>query len=211
VSEVEVKPTFVEPLALPDREHLQRVVVVRDDGHLGIDGRSVDGQIEAFPVAGEQEQRTELGERFGPATVTLAAVHEVGIEPQRHVVQEETFPDAPNVDSPFHALERGEGADRIVAIETQITRKVVPRAERDADEGQLAVEGHLGDRGERAVTAGDPQGICIDVTGELGGVVVRAEDPRVDAALARLLEEFLCARRAATRARVDQEQRSASS
>jgi hypothetical protein len=202
--DVEVQAAFVEPLAFADRKQLQRVVVVRDHRDVRVDGCAVDGQIEAFAVPGEQEQRTELGKGLVPAPVALAAVHEVGVEPQRDVVQENALGDASDVDRPLPSLEGVQGADRVVAVETQVAREVVARPERDADERQLALERNFGDRGERAVTARDAERVSVGRAGELGGVVAGAQDPRFDSAFSRRLEELFRARRAGARARVDE-------
>jgi hypothetical protein len=205
-----MKPTLVQSLALTDREQLELVVVVRDDGEVGIDRLPVDGQADAPAVAGQQEQRSQLRERVSPAPVALTFVHEERVEPQRDVVEKEALADSADVDPSLGSGEGVQRAEWIVAVQPEVSREVVTGAERDADERQVALERDLGDCGERAVAAGDAECFRFGVPGELGGIVARLENPCFDPAPARFLREFLRARAGVARARIDQEQSYAS-
>ena len=205
-----MEPPLVEPLPLTEREEVEVVVVVRHDGELGVDRLPVHAEIHAATIAGEQEQRPQLGEDVPPPPVALATMDEEGIEPQRDVVQKESFADAAHVDPALAAAKRVERADWIFPVEAQIAREVVPRAERDADEREVALERRFGDRCKRAVAPRDPQRVGLGRPRELGGVIGGLEDPRVDSPRARLLQEFLRARAPVARARVDVEQSYAS-
>ena len=85
-------------------------------------------------MPGEQDQGSQARKGVSPAAVRLSAVNELGIEPERDVVQEEPVGDSADVDSPLGAVERVESAHGIVTIQPQIAREVVPRPEGDADQ-----------------------------------------------------------------------------
>jgi hypothetical protein len=88
--------------------------------------------------------------------VPLAAVHESGVDAERDVVQEHAAVDAPDVDALLGAVERSQRIERIVGVEPDVAGEVVPRPERHADEGQVALDRDRCDRCERPVSAGDP-------------------------------------------------------
>jgi hypothetical protein len=77
------------------------------------------------------------------------------IRAERRVVQEDTAVDDADVYAPLGAVEGGEGADRVLPVEAHIAREVVSRAKRDGHEGEVALDGQLRDRRQRAVAAGD--------------------------------------------------------
>ena len=100
-------------------------------------------------------QRTRAGERLAAPAVMLAPVDEPGVDAERDVVEEEPVAGLPDVDPPLDraVVEGCERAERIVAVETDISREMVPRAERDADERSVRLERDRGDGCERAVAA----------------------------------------------------------
>lgn len=199
---------LVESLTLAEREQVQLVAVVPDEGDLRAHRLSIDREPDAARVPHEHGQRPQPGECDPPATMVLTPMDEVGVEAQGDVVQEQAVADAADVDAALLTLhERAEGADRVVAVETDVPRKVVPRAERDADEREVALDRHLCDRRERSVAAGDAERVGLGGAGELGRIVgLRMEYVRLDAAAAGLLDKVLRARIVVTRARVDQQE-----
>jgi hypothetical protein len=82
---------------------------------------------------------------------------------------------------------------------------MVPRAERDADERQVAFDRRLREVRQRAVAAGDSDR-ARGAASQLGAIVVLAEDPRLDPTLPRLVGELFRARAFSARARIDEEQ-----
>jgi hypothetical protein len=201
-----VESTLVQALPLADRKQLERVVVVRDHGELGVDRLPVDGQPDAVAIAGQQEERAKLGERVPAPAMTLPLVDEVRVEAERDVVQEEPLADSPDVDPLLRAGERVESAKRVVPVEAQIAREVVSRPERNADERKVAFERDLGDRGERAVAAGDTERVGLaGGSGQGGWIILGSEDPGVDPAARSFVAKLLRARAAAPRAGIDEE------
>jgi hypothetical protein len=138
--------------------------------------------------------------------MAFAVVDELRVEPERDVVQEQALADPADVDPPLHSPECVQRADRIVAVEAEVARKVVSRSEGNADEGDVALDRDFCDCGERPVTTGGAERLRVGVTGELCDVVSRLEDPCLDPADRCLLAELLRARASAARARVDQKQ-----
>jgi hypothetical protein len=139
--------------------------------------------------------------------MVLAAMDEVRVEAERDVVQEDLLPDAADVDPPLLAVdERVEGADRIVPVQAEVAREVVPGPEGDADERKVALDRNGGDRRQRAVAPGHAERIRLRTPGHLGRILtVRLHDVRLYAAAARLLDQVIRARVVVTRARVDQQ------
>jgi flagellar biosynthesis/type III secretory pathway protein FliH len=109
--------------------------------------------------------------------VALALVHEPRVHPERDVVQERTLVDASDVDhSLTAAFVRVERRDRIVAIEAEIPRKVVPRSERHAHERQPALERGFRDGCERTVATGDSQGVRLGARRQLVRILAGLEE-----------------------------------
>ncbi len=122
----------------------------------------------------------------------LAPVHEPRVDPERDVVEEEAVVCAPDVDAPLDAVvERSEGGDRVVAVEPEVAREVIPRPERDADERDVLLDRDLGDGGERPVAAGHPEHVGAGGSRELGQVVPVLEEAHLDAAALRRVAELL--------------------
>jgi hypothetical protein len=135
---------------------------------------------------------------------------ELGVEPKRDVVQKQALADPPDVDPPLGSGEGSQRADWIVAVESEVACEVVSGTERDADEGKVALERDLRDGSQRAVAAGDAERVRVGVPGELGRIVIRPENSCVDSAAARLVGELVRARTLVARARIDEQQRYAS-
>ena len=72
----------------------------------------------------------------------LAPVDEPGVGAERDVVQEDPVVGLADVDAPLDGVvvECGERAERIVAVEPEVAREVVPRAEGDTDERGTGIE-----------------------------------------------------------------------
>ena len=112
--------------------------------------------------------------------MVLAPVHERRVDPERDVVQEAAAADAAHVHAPFLAAEALERAERVVPIEPDVAGEVIPGAERNADEGQIALDRDRGDARHGAVTAGHAEDVDGGPARELGGVLALADDPRLD-------------------------------
>ena len=82
----------------------------------------------------------------------------------------------PDVDRRARALEGIERRERVVAVESEVPREVVPRPERHADERHVALDRHARDRGERAVAARDPERVRVGVPSERLDVLTRLKD-----------------------------------
>src|SRR4029453_17863487 len=80
-------------------------------------------------------------------------VDEARVEAERDVVQEPALACEADVDAALLPVERGERCERVLDVEAEITRKVVPGAEGDADEGPVLVHGNAGDLCERPVSS----------------------------------------------------------
>ena len=100
--EIDVESPLVDAFALPDREHVQLVRVVRDDDHACVCRRPVDRDAEPARLPEQHPQGPQPSER----DVLVLFVNEPRVEPQRDVVQEEPVVDAADVD----AISRPENA-----------------------------------------------------------------------------------------------------
>ena len=74
--DVDVQRAFVEPLALAERERIERVVVVREDHDPGVDVAAVDRHAEAARTAQEQGEGLQTRERIA----ALAPVDEPRVQ-----------------------------------------------------------------------------------------------------------------------------------
>jgi hypothetical protein len=136
-------------------------------------------------------------------------VDEARVEPQRDVVEKEALADRAHVDPPLAALEGVEGSDRVVPLDAEISGEVVPCPERNADERKVALESDRRDGSERAVSTGHSQGFRSGLgrpAGNLGRVVVLAEDVDVDPKTTSFLGELFRRGLLVSRPRVDQEE-----
>ena len=116
-------------------------------------------------------------------------MNEPRVETDRDVVQKEPPVRATDVDPSLVAAECGQRADRIAALEPEITREVILRPERNADERQVALQCDLGHRGERSVATGDSE--RLDPLGhDLGGLLARPQDVGLDLPFPRGMREL---------------------
>jgi hypothetical protein len=136
--------------------------------------------------------------------MVLSLVDELGVRSDRDVVEEEPFAYLPDVDPSLHTLEGRESADRIVAVETEVAREVVPSAERDADERHVALECQLGDGRQRSVAPGDAQRGRARPR-ERRRIVAGAEDSGFDSSAPCFVFELFDIRASPARMRIDQE------
>ena len=188
---------LVDSLAFAEREQVEAVVVVRDEDEPRTHGLAVDREpLPAAPVLHGQRERTQAGECFAAAAAVLAPVDEPRVEAERDVVQEEPVADPRHVDPSLFPVEGRERADRIAAVEAEVPGEVVAGPERDADERNVLLDRHLGDRRERAVPARHPQHVSVCAPCDLLQVVSLREEVHVDAALPRSVAELLGAGRA---------------
>lgn len=194
---VQVELALVEALARAEREQVERVVVVADEDEPGADPLPVDREALPPPaVLQGQGDRAQPRERVAASPVLLPPVYEPGVEPERDVVEEEPFARAADVDPALDAaVEGGERRDRVVPVEPEIAGEVVAGAERDDDERHVLLDRHVGDRGERAVTARHPEHVGSGVAGELLQIVAFGEEVHLDAACLGLGTELVRARR----------------
>ncbi len=147
--------------------------------------------LPAPPVLQRQRQCPQARQGVPAPAVVLAPVHEPRVDPERDVVEEEAVAGARHVDAPLDAVvECGQGADRVVAVEPEVAREVVPRPERDADERHVLLDRDLGDGGERAVAAGHAEHVGSGAPRELLQVVAVLEEAHLDAAALRRVAEL---------------------
>ncbi len=118
------------------------------------------------------------------------------VEAERDVVQKELVSDAAHVDPSLFPVEGRERADRVAVVEAEVPREVVAGPERDADERNVLLDRHLGNRRERAVPARDPQHVSVCASRDLRQVVSLREEVNVDTSLACGVPELLWAGRA---------------
>ena len=138
--------------------------------------------------------------------MVLASVHELRIDPEGDVVQEEAVAHAADVHSLLAASVRLERPDRVVAVETDVAGEVVTRSERDDDERQVALDRDRRARGERSVAACDPQRLGLGAAQDLRQVVAFGEETGFDPTLLRGCAKLLRARIPAPGAGIDQEE-----
>src|SRR5262249_3098396 len=142
---VEMQPSLVEAPALSDRQHAELVGVVRNEHDARVQLLSVDSEPDSVGLANDGGESTEPRQRVAPPPVMLAAGDEARVETERDVVQEEAVVRTPDVDRELGAVdERIERADRVVAVEADVAREVVPRPEWDADERDSPFERDAG-------------------------------------------------------------------
>ena len=125
---------------------------------------------------------------------------ELRVDAERDVVQEEPVADAADVHPPLRAAERAERAERVVPIEADVAGEVIPGAERDADEGQVALDARPRRRAPSEPSPpAMPRRLRHGPARELGGVVALAEDVRLDPAPLRPQRELVRGRAAPAR------------
>jgi hypothetical protein len=207
-----VEAALVQTLSLAEVGHASQLVgVVRNEGDEGgvMLLLTVDLDIEV-------EQRAAAAESFGQHAGECGGavprplgrvVDEARVEAERDVVHEPALTDPADVYPALDSVECGQGADRVVGVETEVEPEVVPRPERDADERFPAFDSDSRDGSNGAVAARDADRCASgrSFPGELAGVVTLGEDVRLDAALAGRRDQFVRRRALVPGARVDEE------
>ena len=163
--------------------------------HVAVDGEPVLAAV----VLDDERERAQPRERVAPPAVALAAVDEHRVQAEREVVQEQAVAGTADVDAPLLAGEALERGERVVAVEPEVAREVVARAERDADERDVLLERDLGHRREGAVAAGHSEHVRAGGPRDLLEVLALTQDMRVDAPLGRRGAQLLRGRRGACR------------
>jgi hypothetical protein len=211
---VRVQEAFVEPLSSPQVGHALDAVVVVPDQH---DERRVmlpsavgfERDVERPPALPESGRR-HAKERDEPiARLLRRIVHEACVYAERHVVEEELVGDGTDVDLPLRTREGTESADGIARVDVEVSRKVIPRSERDADERKIALERDGCDRSQRAVPARHPERAAPGIGSfarQLARVLALLEDVRVDPEAFRLAEELGRRGAAVSRAGIDEQE-----
>jgi hypothetical protein len=112
--------------------------------------------VAARPGPSQVESRALRAEHVGDGVedgaqlrvAIAAALHRVGVEPERHVVDEHPPVDLSQIHAPLAAVdERIERADHVAAVDAEVEREVVARAGRDAGVGQVELGGDRRDDG----------------------------------------------------------------
>jgi hypothetical protein len=87
-----------------------------------------------------------------------------GVHPKAHVVEEHSTADEAIVDQELVPLtERFQSSKRIIAVQTQIQRKMVAGTDRDAEERHISLICNRGNQTQRPVATGHPDRICAGV------------------------------------------------
>ena len=137
-------------------------------------------------------------------------VHEARIEPERDVVQENPAVDHTDVDATFLAVAKGvEHGNWIVAVEVEVSGKVVPGPERDAHEGNIVLERLTSHGRERPVSPRHPECRSARVgmfTGNRGEIVARAEHVGVDPSALGFCHQLLGRRLIVSRPWIDDQE-----
>ena len=201
-----MEQALVEALALAEREEVELVGVVRDEDDSGRDRLTVDAQAERTRLPRQQRECAEPRQHSPPPPVVLPAVDEPRVDAQGHVVQEQPPVRPADVDPALLPAERLERPERVVPVETEVPREVVPCAERDRHEGDPAFDGDLGHGRERPVAACHPERAVGRRARELGQVLAFLEDVCRHAATLSLVAQLVRARPFVPGARVDDEE-----
>ena len=151
------------------------------------------------------EQRADLG------VAVALALHRLGVQTHRDVVDEDAPVDLAEVDEMLPAVdERIQGAHHVVAVDAEVQGEMVARTRRDAGVRQPVPGGGVGDDGLRAVPTrrGQPVGPRGDGIGdELLEVVAAAQLDGPDTAPGCLLGQPHLGRLPTTGPRVDEQHR----
>ena len=151
--DVDVQLAFVEAGARAEVEDMDVVRVVGDEDHPRDEPAPVDDEQLRVPFAGGEPEPPQARERVAAAAMRLAPVDEVGVQPERHVVEEDARSHASDVDSKLAAgIERVERPRRVATVQADVTGEVVARPEGHAHEGMIVLERNLGDGAEGPVS-----------------------------------------------------------
>src|SRR3954465_11904558 len=158
-------------------------------------------------VTRDGEEAAGARERLAAPAVALPAVHQPGVDAERHVVEEDSLGHAADVGSPLDAILEGrERPDRVVPVEAHVAGEMVPRAERDADERGTGLECDPGDGAERAVASRHAENLGPRGLGPRARALAPGEDVRLDAEPLRRGDELIGARRIVPRPGVDDQE-----
>lgn len=154
----------------------------------------------------DRKQGSELG------VAVLVPLHGLGIEAERHVVDEHAPVDLRQVHPALAALDqRVQTADDVVAVDAEVQGEVVASPGRDAGVGQVIGRRDLRHDRLRAVSACHGQGVGAGgdrVLDELAQVVAAPELDRLDPAMPSLRGEMKALRLATAGKWVEEQDRS---
>ena len=109
---------------------------------------------------------------------------------------------------PLVAVEGVKRGNRVVSVQPEIAREVVPRPEGHAHERQPALHGDGCDACDRAVASGSAEDLGLSCPCRGRRILALAHEPSLDAAPLGLRAQLVRVHaRTAPRARVDQEER----
>ena len=100
--------------------------------------------------------------------------------------------DSAEVDPALPAIgERIEHADRVVAVDADVAREVVPGPERHDDERQIPLDRDGRNGRERAVASCHAEGVRVGLARDLDGIVFFPEHVDADTSSLRLVAKLL--------------------
>src|SRR5436190_21620907 len=99
----ELQLSAIEPRPLSQREERELVAVVADEDHARHGLLAVHAGAHTMAVERDGVEGPRPCEQLAPPPVPLAPVDEPGVDPERHVVQEEAAPHTADVDPPLRA------------------------------------------------------------------------------------------------------------
>ena len=146
------------------------------------------GELEVEGLVGVAEQLREqrLG-GLGLGVAVAVLLHDRRVHAERHVVDEEPVVDRRVVDPSLDRVaERVDAVARVIAVDAEVEREVVPRTGRDADERHAALDGDRRDEGLGAVATRHPEAVRAPrdgVAGELLEIESVIEHHRLDTEL----------------------------
>jgi hypothetical protein len=111
---------------------------------------------------------------------------------------------AADVDAALFAGESRERGDRVLDVEAEVAREVVPRPKGDANEGPVVLRGRAGDGRERPIPSGDANR-ARRLAGQSRRVVLLRDEVDLQPTLPRRSGELLRGRALVPRPRVNQE------
>ena len=144
-------------------------------------------------VRGRWAEHVRDGVEDGPQLgISVArALHGLGVQPQRHVVDERATVDLGEVDAALATRhQRVQRAHHVVTVDAEVQGEVVACPRRDAGERQVVLGRDLGHQRLRAVASGRRQGVRSALhrrLDQLHQVLAWAQLDRFDAAGARLI------------------------
>ena len=209
------EPSCIDPGPGPGPDGVAEPIGVvghQDGRRRGVD-RAVGGRpLQVELGAGRAEDGRHGVEQGADLGVAVAlALHRLGVQPHRDVVDEDPAIDLAQVDDVLAAVDEGvQGSDDVVAVHPQVQGEVVARARRDAGEGQSVFGGRGGhDRlGAVPTRRGDPVRARGDgVVHKLLEIVAFVQLHRPDPTLGGLPGQSDLGRLSATGPRVDEQHR----